>query len=179
MTIQELVQRVHQLAETYNQTHEGTLAINYHKGQYRLIHSKVPTFSYYIHYFNTLDDDDVIETHIQEIFETVKGLIAIHKALNEKLQSNRRYCYENRIELYDDDHETILMPLSEDKVAIEQTYHPSLTEINFIKDGVEILLESDSPYHCINAFYTAKADVSLDKLNSTIEALREKTKNVL
>lgn len=57
MTIQKLVQRVHQLAEDYNQTHEGTLAINYHKGQYRLIHSKVPTFSYYIHYFNTLDDD--------------------------------------------------------------------------------------------------------------------------
>lgn len=55
MTIQELVQRVHQLAETYNQNHDGTLAINYHKGQYRLIHSKVPTFSYYIHYFNTLD----------------------------------------------------------------------------------------------------------------------------
>lgn len=81
--------------------------------------------------------------------------------------------------LYDDDHETILIPLSEDKVAIEQTYRPSLTEINFIKDGVEILLESDSPYHCINAFYTAKADVSLDELNNTIEALREKTKNVL
>lgn len=40
-------------------------------------------------------------------------------------------------------------------------------------------LTSDSPYHCINAFYTAKADVSLDELNSTIEALREKTKNVL
>lgn len=179
MTIQELVQRVHQLAETYNQTHDGTLAINYHKGQYRLIHSKVPTFNYYIHYFNTLDDDDVIETHIQEIFETVKELIAIHKALNEKLQSNRMYCYENRIELYDDDHETILMPLSEDKVAIEQTYRPSLTEINFIKNGVEILLESDSPYHWINAFYTAKAEVPLDELNDTIEALREKTKNVL
>ena len=179
MTIQELVQRVHQLAETYNQTHDGILAINYHKGQYRLIHSKVPTFSYYIHYFNTLDDDDVIETHIQEIFETVKGLIAIHKTLNEKLQSNHLYCYDNRIELYDDDHQTILKPLSEDKVAIEQTYHPSLTEINFIKDGVEILLTSDSPYHCINAFYTTKAEVTLDKLNSTIEALREKTQNVL
>lgn len=179
MTIQELVQRVHQLAEDYNQTHDGTLAINYHKGQYRLIHSKVPTFNYYIHYFNTLDDDDVIETHIQEIFETVKGLIAIHKALNGKLQSNHIYCYDNRIELYDDDHETILIPLSEDKVAIEQTYRPSLTEINFIKDGVEILLTSDSPYHCINAFYTTKAEVTLDKLNSTIEALREKMQNVL
>lgn len=179
MTIQELVQRVHQLAETYNQTHEGTLAINYHKGQYRLIHSKVPTFSYYIHYFNTLDDDDVIETHIQEIFETVKGLIAIHKALNEKLQSNRMYCYDNRIELYDDDHETILIPLSEDKVAIEQTYRPTPYEINSFKDGVEILLTSDSPYHCINAFYTTKAEVPLDELNDTIEALREKTQNIL
>lgn len=179
MTIQKLVQRVHQLAETYNQTHEGTLAINYHKGQYRLIHSKVPTFNYYIHYFNTLDDDDVIETHIQEIFETVKGLIAIHKALNEKLQSNHMYCYDNRIELYDGNHETILKPLSEQMVTIEQTYRPNLTEINFIKDGVEILLESDSPYHRIDAFYTAKAEVTLDKLNSTIEALREKTQNVL
>lgn len=64
-------------------------------------------------------------------------------------------------------------------IAIEQTYRPSLTEINFIKDGVKILLTSDSPYHWIDAFYTAKANVSLNELNDTIEALREKTKNVL
>lgn len=178
MTIQELVQRMHQLTEAYNQTHEGTLAINYHKGQYRLIHSKAPTFSYYISNFNLLDDND-IDTHIQEVFETIKGLIAIHKTLNDKLRSNRVYCYDDRIELYDDDHQTILMPLSEDKVAIEQTYSPTSYEINSFKDGVEILLTSDSPYHSINAFYTAKANIPLNELNSTIEALREKTQNVL
>ena len=30
-----------------------------------------------------------------------------------------------------------------------------------------------------HAFYTAKAEVPLDELNDTIEALREKTQNVL
>lgn len=179
MTTQELVQRVHQLAEDYNQTHDGTLAINYHKGQYRLIHSKAPTFSYYIHNFNPLYDDDNIETYIQEIFETVKGLIAIHKTLTDDFRSNDIHCYNDRIELYKDKHQTVLKPLSEQIVAVEQTYRPSLVELNFQKDGVEILLESDSPYHWINAFYTAKANVSLDELNSTIEALREKTQNVL
>lgn len=113
MTIQELVQRVHQLAEDYNQTHEGTLAINYHKGQYRLIHSKAPTFSYYISHFNPLSDD-ATKTHIQEVFETVKGLIAIHKTLNDKLRSNDIHSYyDDRIELYDGKHQTVLIPLSE------------------------------------------------------------------
>lgn len=178
MTTQELVQRVHQLAKAYNQTHDGTLAINYHKGQYRLIHSKAPTFSYYISNFNPLSDD-ATETHIQEVFETVKGLIAIHKALNDKLRSNHIHGYDDHIELYDGKHQTILTPLSENKVSVEQTYRPSRTEISFIKDGVEILLESDSPYHWIDAYYTAKAEVPLDELNDTIEALRKKTQNVL
>lgn len=144
MTIQELVQRVHQLAEAYNQTHEGTLAINYHKGQYRLIHSKAPTFSYYIHYFNPLDDDD-IDTHIQEIFERVKGFIAIHKTLSNDFLLKGIHCYDDYIELYDNKHQTILKPLSDQMVAIEQTYRPILIELNFQKDDVEILLESDSP----------------------------------
>ena len=74
MTTQELVQRVHQLAEAYNQTHEGTLAINYHKGQYRLIHSKAPTFSYYISNFNPLTVSKVSWICISIVSSSEKGL---------------------------------------------------------------------------------------------------------
>lgn len=106
-------------------------------------------------------------------------LITIYKALADDFRSNNIQFYDGHIEIYKDKHQTILKPLSGQMVAIEQTYRPRRTEINFIKDGIEILLESDSPYHWIDAFYTAKANVSLNELNDTIEALREKTKNVL
>lgn len=173
MTTQELVQRVHQLAEDYNKNHDGQFAINYHNGFYRLIHSDVPNFEYVIDYFNAQNND------IDSIFETLSKLIVIYKALNDEFSSYRVFFQEDCLKLFDKKHQTTLTPLSNQNVAIEQTYHPSLTEISFTKDGVEILLTLDSPYHCINAFYTAKADVSLDKLNDTIEALRKKTQNVL
>lgn len=106
-------------------------------------------------------------------------LITIYKTLADDFRSNDIQFYDNHIEIYKGKHQTILKPLSDQMVAIEQTYRPRRIEINFIKDGIEILLESDSPYHWIDAFYTAKANVSLNELNDTIEALREKTKNVL
>lgn len=170
----ELVQHVQKLVEAYNQTHEGHLHVNWSNGFYYLNHSDIPTFKYDIGYFNQYGDE-----HIQDMFNTMTNLIAIYNTLDNDFQSHRLHFSDDYIDFNDSDHQTILKPLSEQMVFVKQTYRPNLTEINFIKDGVEILLESDSPYHWIDAYYTAKAEVPLDELNDTIEALREKTQNVL
>lgn len=170
----ELVQHVQKLVEAYNQSHEGHLYVNWSNGFYYLNHSDIPTFKYDIGYFNQHGDE-----HIQNVFNTMTNLIAIYETLNDDFRSYRLHFSDNYIDFNDDDHETILKPLSEQIVFVKQTYHPGLTEISFQKDGVDIRLTSDSPYHWIDAFYTAKATVTLDELNDTIEALKEKTQNVL
>lgn len=170
----ELVQRVQKLVEVYNQSHEGHLHIDWSNGFYFLNHSDIPNFKYDIGYFNQHGDE-----HIQNVFNTVTNLIAIYETLNDNFRSHRLYFSDDYIQLNDGDHQTVLKPLSEQMVFVEQTYRPSLTEISFTKDGVDILLTSDSPYHWIDAFYTAEATVTLKEINDTIKALKEKTQNVL
>ena len=170
----ELVQSVQKLVEAYNQTHDGHLYVDWSNGFYYLSHSDIPNFKYDIGYFNQHGDE-----HIQDVFNTMANLIAIYNTLDDDFRSHNLHFYDDHIEIYNDKHQTILKPLSEQMVFVEQTYRPNLTEISFQKDGVDILLTSDNPYHWIDAFYTAKAEVTLDELNDTIEALKEKTQNVL
>jgi hypothetical protein len=170
----ELVQHVQKLVEAYNQTHEGHLHINWSNGFYFLNHSNIPTFKYDIGYFNQHGDK-----HIQDVFNTMTNLIAIYETLNDDFRSHRLHFSDDHFEINNGDHQTILKPLSEQMIAVEQTYRPSLTEISFQKDGVDILLTSDSPYHWIDTFYTAKATVTREELNDTIKALKEKTQNIL
>lgn len=174
MTNYKLVQDVQKLVDNYNQTHDDLLYIDWSNSSYYIGHPDIPEFKYDIDYFNQDGNQ-----YIQVVFKTMTQLIAIYKTLADNFRSNDIQIYNDHIEIYKDKHQTILKPLSDQMVAIEQTYRPRRTEINFIKDNIEILLESDSPYHWIDAFYTAKANVSLNELNDTIEALREKTKNVL
>lgn len=174
MTKYKIVQNVQKLIEAYNQTHDDLLYVDWSNGFYYIGHPDIPEFKYNINYFNQDSNQ-----YIQVVFKTLTQLIAIYKTLADDFHSNDIQFYDDHIEIYKNKHQTILKPLSDQMVAIEQTYRPKRTEINFIKDDVEILLESDSPYHSIDAYYTAKAEVTLDKLNTTIKALKEKTKNVL
>lgn len=174
MTNYKLVQDVQKLVDDYNQNHNDLLYIDWSNSSYYIGHPDIPEFKYDIDYFNRDGNQ-----YIQVVFKTMTQLIAIYKTLADNFHSNDIHFYDDHIEIYKNKHQTILKPLSDQMVAIEQTYRPKRTEINFIKDDVEILLESNSPYHWIDAYYTAKAEVTLDKLNNTIEALKEKTKNVL
>lgn len=174
MTKYELVQNVQKLIEAYNQTHDDLLYVDWSNGFYYIGHPDIPEFKYNIDYFNRDGNP-----YIQVVFKTMTQLIAIYKTLANDFHSNDIQFYDDHIELFDDKHQTILKPLSDQMVTIEQTYRPSLTELSFQKDGVDIFLVSDSPYHSIDAFYTANALVSFDKINNTIKALKEKTQDVL
>lgn len=174
MTKYKIVQDVQKLVDNYNQNHDDLLYIDWSNSSYYIGHPDIPKFKYDIGYFNQDDNQ-----YIQVVFKTMTQLITIHKTLADDFRSNDIQFYDDHIELFDDKHQTTLKPLSDQIVAIEQTYRPSLTELNFQKDGVDIFLASDSPYHAIDAFYTAKAEVPLDELNDTIKALKEKTQTVL
>ena len=63
-------------------------------------------------------------------------------------------------------------------VTVEQTYLPTLKKINFTKDSIDVLLRPNDNHPWMDAYYTAKADVPLDEINNTIEALRKKTQTV-
>lgn len=174
MTKYELVQEIQKLVDNYNQNHNELLYVDWSNGFYYIAHPDIPELKYSIDYFNQDGDQ-----YIQVVFKTLTQLVAIYKTLADDFHSNDIHFYDDHIELFDDKHQTILKPLSDQMTVIEQTYRPSLTELNFQKNGVDIFLTSDSPYHWIDAFYTAKATVTVDELNDTIDALKEKTQNVL
>lgn len=176
MITQELVQRVQKLVNVYNQTHEEQFTITYHNNLYRLTHSDVPKLELFINYFNSSKNPD--DAYIQTAFETVTKLIAIYDALNKTFQAEHPFFYKDCIGIHEGNHKTILKPSSNQTVMVEQTYLPNFTKINFTKDDIDVLVTPNDTHPWIKAYYTAKADVPLDEINNTIEALRKKTQTV-
>ena len=119
MTNYKLVQQVQKLVENYNQTYDELLYIDWSNGFYYIGHPDIPEFKYDIGYFNQNGNQ-----YIQVIFKTMTQLITIYKTLADDFRSNDIQFYDNHIEIYKGKHQTILKPLSDQMVAIEQTYRP-------------------------------------------------------
>lgn len=176
MITQKLIQHVQKLINGYNQTHKDQFTISYRNNLPRLTHSDVPNLELFINYFNSSKNPD--DEYIQAAFETVIQLIAIYNALNETFHAEHPFFYKDCIGIHDSNHRTILKPLSNQMVTVEQAYLPTLKKINFTKDDIDALVTPNDTHPWIKAYYTAKADVPLDEINNTIEALRKKTQTV-